>query len=205
MSQATATEALKANPGKEKPEHERVFQATLHHVSPLVEKTVGRDGRPRVMVSVGDYLLPLKLTPRIMSAMRGELPSGLQKLVLYPRTNGEGVLGLGTALARGVPTDVTDLREYPLHVLGRLVRVDRDEGLIIVRIYPNKGTKSGHVFHLPLVASLELIESLPEPGRGVFVQGTLRLRSLRLVALRASPTLLPPSATSNRNRATQKA
>lgn len=193
MSQATATEALKANPGKET-EHERVFQATLHHVSPLVEKTVGSDGRPRVMVWVGDYLLPLKLTPRIMSAMRGELPSGLQKLVLYPRTNGEGVLGLGTALARGTPTDGTDLREYPLNVLGKLVRVDRDEGLIIVRIYPNKGTKGGHVFHLPLVASLELIESLPEPGRGVFVEGTLRPRSLRLVALRVRPSKLPPRA-----------
>ena len=197
MSQAKV-EALTAAPGKEKTKHDLVFQATLHHLSPIVEKTVGKDGRPRVMISVGDYLLPLIMTPRMTTAMQGELPSGLQKLTLYPRTNGEGILGPGTALSRCVPTEVPELREYPLHVLGRLVRVDRNEGLIIVRIYPNQGTRGGRVFHLPLVASLELIEGLPEPGRGVFVEGTLRPRSLRLVALKVSPSKLPPRADAER-------
>lgn len=59
----------------------------------------------------------------MMSALQGELPSGLQRLMLYPRTNGERVLGLG-----------------------------------------------------------------------VFVEETLRPRSLRLVALRVSPSKLPPRA-----------
>ncbi len=204
MSQANITEVLKANPGKGKAKFELVFQATLHHVSTIVDKTVGEDGRPRVKVAVGDQLASFTMTPK-MNTLMPEVPSGLHKLTLYPRTDSEGVLGIGTALARAAPTEGTEVREYPLHVLGRLALVDRAEGMIVVRIYPNQGTRGGRVFQLPLVASLELIESLPELGRGVFVQGTLRPRSLRLVALRASPTRLPPSATSNRNRATQKA
>lgn len=157
--------------------------------------TVGADRRPRVTVRVGDHLVPLVLTPKMHTQMRRERPSGLQKLTIYPRTDADGVLGAGTALARSIPTDKTTVREYPLQVLGRLVRVDREEGLILVRLYPNKGARGRHVFHLPLLASLELIEGLPEPGRGVFVQGALRPRSLRLVALKASPTRLPPRAT----------
>lgn len=194
MSQGNLIEPLKPNPGKGETKRELVFQATLHHVANIVAKTVGEDGRSRVTVSVGDHLVPLMMTPKMSAQMQETVPSGLQKLTIYPRTDSLGVLGLGTALARHVPTDVTEVREYPLHVLGRLVRVDRAEGLIIVRIYPNKDARGGRVFHLPLVASLELIEGLPEPGRGVFVQGALRPRSLRLVALKASPTRLPPRA-----------
>lgn len=198
MSQQLVSDSLKSAP-------QLLFQATLHYASEVRETTVGKDGKPQVTVRMGDHLVLLMLTPKMHTQMRHEVPSGLQKLTIYPRTDADGVLGTGTALARCVSTQNTEVREYPLQVLGRLVRVDRGEGLILVRIYPNRGARGGHVFHLPLLASLELIEGLPEPGRGVFVQGTLRPRTLRLVALRATPTRLPPRAQLERGKAVREA
>ena len=187
MSQQLASDPPKRTP-------ELLFQATLHHVAEVVEATLGGGRRSRVTVRIGDHLVPLAPTPKMHTQMQRELPGGLQKLTIYPRTDALGVLDSGTALARSTQAATTAVREYPLQVLGRLVRVDRGEGLIVMRIYPNRGARGGQVFHLSLLASLELIDGLPEPGRGLFVQGALRPRSLRLVALKATATKLPPRA-----------
>jgi len=47
-------------------------------------------------------------------------------------------------------------------------------------------------FRLPLVASLELLEGLPERGSGLEVWGELKARSGRLVVTKVQAVALPP-------------
>lgn len=76
--------------------------------------------------------------------------------------------------------------------LGELATVDQGEGTIDVRLHPNLKGGLKRSFLLPLNASLELIESLPVPNRGVLVTGSFREQSLRLVANSAHEVPLPP-------------
>lgn len=83
-------------------------------------------------------------------------------------------------------------REPGLHALGELVKVDKENALLQLQIHPNEKQGNLHKpFKLPLVASLELLEGLPELGSGLEVWGELKPRSGRLVVTRAQAVLLP--------------
>jgi hypothetical protein len=84
-------------------------------------------------------------------------------------------------------------REPGLHALGELVKVDKENALLQLQIHPNEKQGNLHKpFRLPLVASLELLEGLPELSSGLEVWGELKLRTGRLVVTRAQAVLLPP-------------
>lgn len=123
--------------------------------------------------------------------LRQAAPDGELHLRLYPRTDAEGYLGRGTALASWrEPTD--EPPESGLHALGKLLRVDPQEALLVLLILPNPGGQLTKPFALPLVASLELLEALPKLGSGLEVWGELKARSGRVVVTRAEAVALPP-------------
>ena len=111
---------------------------------------------------------------------------------MWPRTDKDGQLGSGTQLALYKGFDELG-REPGLHALGELVKVDKDNALLQLQIYPNEGQGSlQKPFRLPLVASLELLEGLPELGSGLEVWGELKPRTGRVVVTKAQTVPLPP-------------
>lgn len=76
------------------------------------------------------------------------------------------------------PRSVEELgREPGLHALGELVKVDKENALLQLQVHPNEKQGSLHKpFRLPLVATLELLEGLPELGSGLEVWGELKPR-----------------------------
>ncbi len=71
--------------------------------------------------------------------------------------------------------------------------MDKENALLQIQIHPNPnqgGLKKA--FKLPLVANLELLESLPELGSGLEVWGDLKPRTGRVVVNRVQAVSLPP-------------
>ena len=127
--------------------------------------------------------------------MEDQPPEGEQGIILWPRTDKEGLLGNGTQLA--LYKSVEELgREPGLHALGELVKVDKENALLQLQLHPNE--KQGILrrpFRLPLVASLELLEGLPELGSGLEVWGELKPRTGRVVVSKVQAIPLPPRRT----------
>ncbi len=143
-------------------------------------------------VGIGERHVPVGIKQKIAALLKKQPPQGEQGMILWPRSDRSGVLGSGTQLA--LYKDVGELgREPGLHALGELVKVDKDNALLQLQIHPNE--KQGSLnksFKLPLVASLELLEGLPELGSGLEVWGELKPRTGRVVVTRAEVVPLPP-------------
>ncbi len=73
------------------------------------------------------------------------------------------------------------------------MKIDRDNALIQIRIHSNKG--QGNLkkpFEMPLVASLEILDSLPELGSGLEVWAGLKQKTGRVVIKKVEAVPLPP-------------
>jgi hypothetical protein len=168
------------------------YHATLClHGSLIVTKDEKLEGI-KIAVGLGDTQVPVGVKSRLAALLREKPPEGEQGIIVWPRTDKEGLLGNGTQLA--LYKDVGELDRQPgLHALGELVKVDKENALLQIQIHPNE--KQGSLnkpFRLPLVATLELLEGLPELGSGLEVWGELKPRTGRLVVTTAQPVLLPP-------------
>ena len=162
-----------------------VYQATLTVPAPLLLYP----SRGGADIS---FYLPLTAWRHHRERLKHASPAGDLDLRLYPRTDAEGYLWRGTTLASWrEPTD--EPPESGLHALGKLVRVDLKEALLVLLILPNPKGRLAKPFALPLVASLELLESLPKAGGGLEVWGELKARSGRVVVTRAEAVALPPA------------
>ncbi len=112
-------------------------------------------------------------------------------LVLWPRTNREGVLCIGTQLVKWAAVGTLS-GEHAFHALGKLTLVDFKNALLHLQIHPNAKSSLSKPFTLPLVASLALLERLPKGG-GLEVWGELKPRSGRVVVTKARKVALPVS------------
>jgi hypothetical protein len=168
------------------------YHATLCLHGPLIVTKDEKSGGIRVAVGLGDTRVPIGVKRRLAALLEEKPPEGKQGVIVWPRTDKEGRLGSGTQLA--LYKDVGELDLEPgLHALGELVKVDKENALLQLQIHPNE--KQGSLskpFKLPLVASLELLEGLPELGSGLEVWGKLKPRTGRLVVTQAQTVLLPP-------------
>ncbi len=171
---------------------EPYYHATLClHGSLVVTKDEQRGGI-KVAVGLGDTRVPIGVKRKLAALLEDKPPEGEQGVILWPRTDKEGRLGNGTQLA--LYKGVSELsRELGLHALGELVKVDKENALLHLQIHPNEKQGNLHKsFRLPLVASLELLEGLPELGSGVEVWGELKPRTGPLKVIRAQAVSLPP-------------
>lgn len=167
------------------------YNATLCLHAPISVTKSEQQGRVEVTVSLDDSRVRVNVKKKLAVFLAQKPPEGEQGLILWPRTDREGRLGSGTQLALYKSVDELG-REPGLHALGELVKVDKENALLQILIYPNKGQGSLHKpFRLPLVATLELLEGLPELGSGVEVWGELKPKSWRLLATCARTVILP--------------
>ena len=147
-----------------------VYQATLTVRAPLLLYPSRGGADVSVYLPLAGGRLPLTAWRYRRERLKQASPAGDLDLRLYPRTDAEGYLWRGTALASWrEPTD--EPPEIGLHALGKLLRVDPQEALLVLLILPNLGGRLAKPFALPLVASLELLESLPKAGGGLEVWG----------------------------------
>ncbi len=168
------------------------YHATLClHGSLLVTRDEQRTG-VKVAVGLGDTQVPIGVKRKLAALLEAKPPEGEQGIIVWPRTDKEGLLGNGTQLA--LYKGVGELsREPGLHALGELVKIDKENALLQLQIHPNEGQGSlQKPFRLPLVASLELLEGLPERGSGLEVWGELKPRTGRLVVTKVQAVALPP-------------
>ncbi len=168
------------------------YHATLCLHTPLiVTKEENRLGL-HVAFKLGDKVFSLNVKRKLAAVLVEKPPEGEQGIIVWPRTDKEGLLGNGTQLA--LYKSLTEIGRGPgLHALGELVKVDKENALLQLQIHPNE--KKGNLnkpFRLPLVASLELLEGLPELGSGLEVWGELKPRTGRLVVTRVQAVPLPP-------------
>jgi hypothetical protein len=168
------------------------YHATLCLHGSLIVTKDEQHGGIKAAVGLGDAYIPIGVKRRLAALLEAKPPEGEQGIIVWPRTDKEGRLGNGTQLA--LYKDVSELdREPGLHALGELVKVDKESALLQLQIHPNE--KQGNLskpFKLPLVASLELLEGLPELGSGLEVWGELKPRTGRLIITKAQTVPLPP-------------
>jgi hypothetical protein len=168
------------------------YHATLCLHAPLIVANDEKGEGIKVALDLGDRQIPVGVKRRLAALLQDKPPEGERGIIVWPRTDKEGRLGNGTQLA--LYKDVGELDHEPgLHALGELVKVDKENALLQLQIHPNE--KQGSLskpFKLPLVASLELLEGLPELGSGLEVWGELKPRTGRLVVTRAQAVPLPP-------------
>lgn len=170
-----------------------VYQATLTVPAPLLLYPSRGGADVSLYLPLAGGRLPLTAWRHHRERLKQAAPEGDLDLRLYPRTDAEGYLWRGTALASWrEPTD-EPTPESGLHALGKLLRVDPQEALLVLLILPNPGGRLAKPFALPLVASLELLEALPKLGSGHEVWGELKTRSGRVVVTRAEAVALPPA------------
>jgi len=169
-----------------------LYQASLAVRAPLLLSPSRGGEDVNVSMPLGSSRLPLQVWRSYRQMLRRAPPEGEQLLVLYPRTNAQGYLWRGTTL-RSWSNPAEALKDEPgFHALGKLLRVDRAEARLVLLILPNPKGHLPKPFALPLVASLELLEALPEGGSGLEVWGELKARSGRVVVTRAQAVPLPP-------------
>lgn len=167
------------------------YHATLFLTAPLTVRE-GKGGK-RVTIEVAGKSFPLLLKRNMQAIIEANPPGeGALDILLWPRTDKEGVLGTGTQLATYLPVGKVN-KEPGLHALGELVKIDREEALIQVQIHPNP--KQGSLrkpFKLPLVASMELMDALSELGSGLEVWADLKPKTGRVVVRTVNVVPLPP-------------
>ncbi len=168
------------------------YHATLCLHGPLLVTKDEQRGGIKVAVGLGDTRVPIGVKRKLAALLEDKPPEGEQAIVVWPRTNKEGLLGNGTQLA--LYKGVGELNREPgLHALGELVKVDKENALLQLQIHPNEKQGNLHKpFRLPLVASLEMLEGLPGVGSGLEVWGELKARMGWLVVTHAQAVTLPP-------------
>lgn len=139
----------------------------------LLEKTI--EGKPRVRIRLGTKQLELRIYPKLFSRLTENPLSGTCQFLIYPRGD-----------VYSVPK-----RVEMLSALGELVRVDRDDGLIHVRLHPKAKGALRRSFSLALNASLEVIDALPQLGCSVIIEECFRAQSLRPVATSVQEVSFP--------------
>ena len=167
------------------------YHATLLLSAPL---TVHQDkGGKRVTVEIAGKPFPLILKRKMQSVLEANPPGeGELDVILWPRTDKEGLLGSGTQLATYLPAGEAK-KAQGLHALGELVKIDREDALIQVQIHPNPKQGSLHQpFRLPLVVSMELMDDLPEIGSGLEVWADLEPTTGQVVLKKVRAVTLPP-------------
>jgi hypothetical protein len=168
------------------------YHATLCLYGSLIVTKDEQRGGIKVAIGMGDTLIPIGVKRKLAALLEAKPPEGDQGIILWPRTDKEGLLGNGTQLA--LYKGVKELNREPgLHALGELVKIDKENALLQLQIHPNE--KQGSLnkpFRLPLVATLELLEGLPELGSGMEVWGELKPRTGRLVVTQSHAVSLPP-------------
>lgn len=168
------------------------YHATLVVNAPLIVYEDKKRGGVKVALGIGDRPFPLIVKKKAVALIEQNLPKGEQSIILWPRTDKEGLLGSGTQLALYKPLGELN-REPGLHALGELVKVDRENALLQIQIFPNEGQGSlKKPFKMPLVASLEVLDDLPTVGSGLEVWAELKQRTGRVVITRVQAVPLPP-------------
>jgi hypothetical protein len=168
------------------------YHATLCLHAPFVVTEDKKKGGVKVTLGIGDRQFPLTVKKKWAATLSEKSPQGDQGVILWPRTDKEGLLGSGTQLALFKPISELD-REPGLHALGELVKVDKENALLQIQIHPNPDQGSlKKSFKLPLVANLELLESLPDLGSGLEVWADLKPKTGRMVVNRVQAVPLPP-------------
>lgn len=169
------------------------YHATLALNAPLILKENKKQGGINVFVKFGEKPFLLLVKRRLAAMLEENPPEGEQSLILWPRTDKEGLLGSGTQLAIYKPVGEIGREPNVLHAVGELVKIDRENGLLQIQIHQNE--KQGNLrksFKIPLVASLEILESLPELGSGLEVWAELKPRTGRVVITKVQAVPLPP-------------
>lgn len=168
------------------------YHATLCLHAPLIVAEDKKKGGIKVSLKIGERLLPVIVRKNWVATLEENPPQDEQGIILWPRTDQEGLLGNGTQLALFKPIAELD-RELGLHALGELVKVDKDNALMQIQIHlnPNQGGLR-KAFKLPLVTNLKLLESLPELGSGLEVWADLKPKTGRVVVNRVQAVSLPP-------------
>ncbi len=168
------------------------YHATLALNATFDIKEDKKKGGKRVSIDVGDKPFPLIVKRKMQAIIEETPPEGEQTIILWPRTDKEGLLGNGTQLGTFKPVGQIQ-REPGLHALGELVKIDRDNALIQIEIHPNP--KQGALrksFKLPLVASLDVLDALPDLGSGLEVWADLKQKTGRVVISKVQEVVLPP-------------
>lgn len=165
-----------------------VYRASVFAAGEFLSLEKTTEGNPRVRIRFGTNQLELPIYPKLFARLAENPLSGTCQFLIYPRTDLEDVLCKGAWVKDVYPVPK---RVEMLSALGELVRVDRGDGLIHVRLHPNPKGALRRSFSLPLNASLEVIDALPQLGRGVIIEGYFRAQSLRLVATSAQEVALP--------------
>lgn len=168
-----------------------VFTATLMVRAPLLLFPSRGGADVSVSMPLGSERMPLLVPKRHRDKLKQEVPEGEQWLLLYPRTNAEGVLWQGTTLASWKALDTETVRDIGFHARGKLFKVDKEQAMLMLGILPNPKGQLAKSFALPLVASLAVLESLPRVNSGLEVWGELKPRSGRIVVTRAEAVTLP--------------
>ena len=118
-------------------------QASYCHATLCLHGTliVTEDEQPggiKVAVGLGDIQVPVGVKKSLAALLQDKPPEGEQGIIVWPRTDKEGLLGNGTQLA--LYKDVGELdRERGLHALGELVKVDRENALLQLQDPPERG------------------------------------------------------------------
>ena len=166
-----------------------VYRASIFAAGEFLSLEKTTEGYCRVRIRFGTNQLELPIYPKLFARLTETPVSGPCQFLIYPRTDGEGILCKGAWVGDVYPVPK---RVEMLSALGELARVDRGDGLIHVRLHPNPKGALRRSFSLPLNASLEVIDTLPQIGRGVIIEGCFRAQSLHLVATSAQEVPLPP-------------
>jgi hypothetical protein len=168
------------------------YHATLVLNAPFIVSKDKKNGGIKIALGIGDKPFPLIIKRKFAALIEENPPEEEQSIILWPRTDKEGLLGSGTQLALYKPLGEIP-REPGLHALGELVKVDRENALLQIQVFPNEGQGVlKKPFKLPLVASLEVLDSLPELGSGLEVWAELKQRTGRMVVTRVQAVPLPP-------------
>lgn len=167
------------------------YHATLCLHAPFVVTEDKKKGGVKVMVGIGERQLPIIVKKKWAATLAENPPQDDQGIILWPRTDKEGLLGSGTQLALFKPIPELD-REVGLHALGELVKIDKENALLQIQIHPNSEQGSlKKSFKLPLVANLEMLESLPGLGSGLEIWADLKPKTGRMVVNRIQAVPLP--------------
>jgi hypothetical protein len=167
------------------------YHATLVLNAPFIVSEDKKSGGVKIALGIGSKPFPLIVRKKLAALIEQNPPEGEQSIILWPRTDKEGLLGSGTQLALYKPLGEIP-REPGLHALGELVKVDRENALLQIQVFPNEGQGVlKKPFKLPLVVSLDVLDSLPDSGSGLEVWAELKARTGRMVVTRVQAVPLP--------------
>ena len=171
------------------------YHATLALRAPLLLEEDGESKRLRISIGVGKERLNLLAHQGRVAQLREAPPQGEPTLVLWPRTDQEGVLCGGTQLATWLNPG-EEAHEEAFHALGELVRIDTENAMLMLKLHPNPKGQLKRSFNLPLVTSVAFLEELEKVKvklrTGLEVWGEFKPRTGRIVVTKARPVPLPP-------------